>query len=297
MRIGDKRIPLKALHSFEATGRHLSMSRAADELAVTQSAISHQIRHLEEHLRTSLFDRSKKQLRLTPAGGRLLRVVSHALEEIKLEVLNLDTETLSGELTLAATPTFTTLWLVPRLPELLERFPELDIHLKMMHVPIPSTLPEADLIVQFGRHHWPGKRVLPLVETDYVPVCAPQLLQGLHRLQPKALSQQVLIHEDQGEAWSRWLAAIGLDNLQAKRHVYVDNAIDALELSRLGVGFAITDHIIISKWMEKGDLIQPFTQTIKGYDSYYLLTNPEEQLSSVTREVEIWLRQNIDSKT
>ena len=296
MRVGKKRIPLKALHTFEATGRHLSMKLAADELAVTQSAVSHQIRHLEEQLGHSLFDRSRKQLRLTSRGGRLLSVVSRALEEIKLETLSLDGETFAGQLTIAATPTFTTLWLVPRLPELLERFPELEIHLKMMQVPAPSVLPEADLVVQFGKHHWPRKRVLPLVETDYVPVCAPQRLKGIRRLQPEILSQQILIHEDHGEAWARWLAAAGVDNLQPKRHIYVDNAMDALELSRLGVGFAITDHIITSNWVAKGDLLQPFAQTVKGYDSYYLLTDPEEQLSGLTREVEIWLRQNIESE-
>ncbi|MEH6549631.1 MAG: LysR substrate-binding domain-containing protein [Pseudomonadales bacterium] len=293
MQIGQKRIPLKSLHSFEAAGRHLSMGQAALELSVTQSAISHQVRHLEDQLGVKLFDRSKKQISLTPEGARLFAVVGKALEDIKLGAMSLDEETFAGKFTIAAPPAFTNLWLVPRVGELLDRFPDLELHFESMPRRIPSVLPEADLVVQFGKHNWPRKRIAPLAVTDYKPVCSPRLLSRLGKLSPGMLKDHVLIHDDDGEAWSQWLSVVGKEQLQPKRHMYVATAIDALELARLGVGFAMNDQIITSYWLGTGELIAPFRQGLSAYDSYYIITAHEGQMSNIVGEFETWLRQKI----
>jgi LysR family glycine cleavage system transcriptional activator len=293
MRIGNKRIPLNSLHAFEATGRHLNMGQAAIELSVTQSAISHQVRNLEEQLGVQLFDRSRKQLSLTPAGQRLLIAVSNALEEIKLGALSLDQVAFAGKFTIAAPPAFTNLWLVPRASELLQRFPDLELHFLQMPRRIPSVLPEADLVVQFGKHHWPRKRVAPLTTTDYFPVCSPRLLARLGKVAPAILAEHILIHDDDGEAWKQWLSLVGLETLQPLRHMYVATAIDALELARRGVGFAINDNIITSHWLSTGDLLAPFKQAVPAYDSFYIVTSPENKMAGIAEEFESWLRQKI----
>lgn len=290
MRIGNRNVPLNTLHVFEAAGRHLSMGRAALELSVTQSAVSHQMRNLEAQLDITLFDRKKKQLSLTPAGLRLHVIVSKALEEIKLGAMSLDLVAFTGKLTVAAPPAFTNLWLVPRLPELLGRFPDLELHFEQMPRRIPSVLPEADLVVQFGKHNWPRRRVVSLVAADYMPVCAPSMLGRGGKVTPAMLADQLMIHDDDGEAWQQWLDFAGIESVQPARHLYMSTATDALELARRGVGFAVNDHIITSHWRETGELVAPFKPLLPGYDSFFLVTAPEAKMTDSVREFESWLR-------
>lgn len=290
MRIGNKQIPLNTLHVFEATARHLNMGRAALELSVTQSAISHQIRNLESQLEIALFDRKKKQLSLTAAGLRLQATAGKALEDIKLGVMGLDLVAFTGKLTVAAPPAFTNLWLVPRLGELLARFPDLELHFEQMPRRIPSVLPEADLVIQFGKHNWPRRRVMPLVAADYMPVCAPSMLGLSGRVTPAMLAGQVLIHDDDGDAWRQWLEFAGMEGLQPARHLYMSTAIDALELARRGVGFAVNDQIITSHWRGTGELVAPFKPVLPGYDSFFVVTSAEAIMPDSVREFESWLR-------
>jgi LysR family glycine cleavage system transcriptional activator len=294
MRIGQKYIPLKTLHVFETTGRYLNMRLAAEELSVTQSAVSHQIKQLETELGTALFDRSKKQLALTPAGNKLFTVVGGALEDIRRGAIALDEVAFGGQFTIAAPPAFTNLWLVPRVQELLDRFPDLEMHFKTMPRVIPKTLPEADVVIQFGKYSWPRKRVTSLAVTNYMPVCSPRLPLHIGKMTPAILNNLVLIHDDDGEAWRSWLSSVGLDGREPKRHMYVATAMDALELARRGTGIAVNDQLITSHWLATGELIAPYKQQVTAYDNYYLVTDREEKMRGIVEEFESWIRQKID---
>ena len=290
LRIGDKRISLKALQTFEAAGEHLSMSRAAEALSVTQSAVSHQVRNLEEELGTPLFTREGRRLKLTVEGERLYRGVRRTLRDLRRDVETLTEEAFDGELLIAAPPTFMTLWLLPRLAEFRERFPNLRYRLRTMSFPPPATLPDADVIVQFGTHNWPDRRVTTFIDTNYTPFCAPQVLQRRPRIRPQDLEGETLIHDDNGEAWARWLAAVGLDGLQAADELFVEKSIDALQLARLGAGFAVNDQLITSSWLSEGQLIQPFDELVESYDKFYIVTAREQDMKPAAREFEAWLR-------
>jgi len=290
LRIGDKRISLKALQTFEAAGEHLSMSRAAEALSVTQSAVSHQVRNLEAELGTPLFVRSGRKFRLTVEGERLYRSVRRTLRDLRRDVETFTEEFFDGELVIAAPPTFTTLWLLPRLSDFRERFPNLRCRIRAMPVPPPATLPDADVIVQFGTHNWPDQRVTTFVDTNYTPFCAPQVLQRRSRLRPPDLESETLIHDDNGEAWARWLAAVGLDGLQPADEIFVEKSIDALHLARLGAGFAVNDQFITSSWLAEGQLIQPFDELVESYDKFYIVTAHEQDMKPAAREFEAWLR-------
>ncbi|MEM1112653.1 MAG: LysR substrate-binding domain-containing protein [Pseudomonadota bacterium] len=293
MNLGQKRLPLKSLHAFEAVGRHLNMGQAASELSVTQSAISHQVRNLEKQLDTQLFDRSSRKLQLTPAGARLLTVVGAALDDIKRCTLDLDGAELSGKFTIASPPAFTNLWLMPRMPELLERFPDLELHFTYMPAAIPKDLPEADLVIQFGKHSWPRRRVVPLASADYRPYCSPRLLGGLGRVAPASLADQVLIHDDDGSAWSQWLSIAGHGDLEPRRHIYVNTSNDALDLARSGVGLTVNDQIVASHWVAEGELVAPFRPVLSSFERFFIVTAHEQQISTATREFETWLRQRL----
>jgi len=292
LRIGDKRISLKALQTFEAAGEHLSMSRAAEALSVTQSAVSHQVRKLEDELGTTLFKRAGRRLKLTVEGERLYRSIARTLRDLRRDVETLTEEFFDGELVIAAPPTFTTLWLLPRLSEFRERFPNLRYHIRTMPVPPPPALPDADVIVQFGTHNWPKRRVTTFIDTNYTPFCAPQLMQRRTRMRPEDLSGETLIHDDNGEAWARWLAAVGLDGLQPADELFVEKSIDALHLARLGTGFAINDQFITSNWLSEGQLIQPFEELVESYDKFYIVTGHEQDMKPAAREFEAWLRRS-----
>lgn len=293
LRVGDKRLSLKALQTFEAAGEHLSMSRAAEALAVTQSAVSHQVRNLERELGTALFTRSGRALKLTAEGERLYRSIRRTLSELRQDVESITEEYFDGELVIAAPPTFTTLWLLPRLPEFRERFPHLNYRFRTMPVPVPGALPDADVVVQFGTHYWPDKRVVPYVDTNYTLFCAPQLLQGRRRFRPAELEAETIIHDDNGEAWARWLNAADLGGLVPREAIYVDKTIDALHMARMGMGFVVNDQIITSNWVAEGQLIQPFGQAVESYEKFYLVTDAERDMKPAAREFEAWLRRGL----
>jgi len=293
LKIGNKRISLKALQTFESAAEHLSMSLAADALSVTQSAVSHQVRKLEEELEVRLFIRAGRTLRLTAEGDRLFRSVRRTLSDLRHDVETFTEEHFDGELIIAAPPTFTTLWLLPRLPEFRERFPQLRFRLRTMPVPPPVSLPDADITVQFGTQYWPDKRVVELIDTNYMPVCAPQMLQGRAQFVPEDLRTEVMIHDDSGEAWASWLAEVGLGGLVPGEEIFVEKTIDALHLARMGIGFAINDQFITSNWVAEGDLIQPFSQSVESYDQFYIVTDHEKDMKPAAQEFESWLRRGV----
>jgi LysR family glycine cleavage system transcriptional activator len=271
------------------------MSRAADALSVTQSAVSHQIRNLESELGTRLFTRAGRRLKLTVDGERLYLSVRRTLADLRHDFENFTQERFDGELSVAAPPTFTTLWLLPRLAEFRERFPQLRYRFTTMPVP-PASLPDADIIIQFGTQYWPDKRVVPLVDTNYLPVCAPQLLHGRRRFSPADLESEVIIHDDNGEAWDQWLAAMDLGGLEPREEIFVGKPIDALHMARMGYGFAINDDIITSNWIAAGDLIQPFRKSAESYDRFYIVSDYEQDMKPAAQEFESWLRRGIEGR-
>lgn len=287
MRIGGKRLPLAPLQGFEAAGRHLNMRLAGEELGVTQSAVSHQIRGLEAALCVTLFDRSGRGLALTEDGARLLLAVQQALDGLAATALQLGGDALSGRLSIAAPPAFGAQWLMPRLPGFLEQFPELSLSVEPL---VAGVLPKLDVAVVFNAAQFPGMRVETLVALEMFPVCAPSLARGALPLSPEVLREHTLIHEDGGEIWARWFAASATEQFAPRREVRVPTTRDALELARLGAGFAINDAFMGEQLLGTGELIRPFA-TSMAWGSYAVVTPVEP--SPPAAAFERWLRREI----
>ena len=273
-RVGNKSLSLNAVEVFRVVGEYMNMSRAADALSVTQSAVSHQVPALEDQLGQAVFLRSGRTIRFTPLGARLHRAVAISLTEMRREMERAQASEIDNELVIAAPPTFTTLWLVPRFTALSEEFPDLTVTLRTMEYPVPDRLPVADIVIQFGTRYWPNRRVEHLVRTNYIPVCAPQWLQRRRDIGIDDIRNERLIHDDDGEAWSSWLNAAGASEPRAKNNIFVDKTIDALQLARQGAGLAVNDHIVVSHWLATGDLMQAFDTVSPDYDSYFIVTPP-----------------------
>ncbi len=281
MRLGSRNLPLAALQGFEATARHLHMGRAAQELGLTQSAISHQVRTLERALDQPLFDQNRRRLQLTPEGRRLAQAVRQGLQEISAAALQIGTEEFSGTLTVSAPPALAARWLAPRLPRFLALFPKLDLQVRHADGSAP-----VDVAVTFNELEHPGMQVEILAELQMFPVCAPGVLPADWS---GDLTGLTLIHEDDGAIWARWRAAQGIVQTET-RNVFVPTTRAALALARAGGGLAMDDRL-----MTEGDgaLIRPFGEAVMHHGQYAMVTGPEDRQSPAARAFADWLRREM----
>ena len=293
MRIGNTFVSLNALHTFAAAARHCHMGRAAQELNVTQSAVSHQIRALERDLGATLFQRRGRHVELTGAGTRLLSTVQQAFDSIAATVLTLEGGLFQGELTLAAPVSFLTEWLTPRLPEFLDAFPNLSLRTEILdrHSAGPPT--EADIAVTFDRFAVPGRTVAPLLELTVFPVCAPAVAPQTQPVRADSLSDATLIHEDDGALWDAWFAAAAAGPVTPRRHIHAGALNLALELARQAVGFAISDEFMSSRDLAEGRLVRPWGRTTLDHARYYLVTRTGEDPSSPAAAFALWLHRRV----
>src|SRR5215470_14882104 len=202
-----RRLPaLNALKAFEAAARHESFTRAAEELFVTQGAVSHQVKALEQELGIKLFDRERQRLVMTGSGREYLAVVRDALDRIALGTERLMQRRSSGALTISTSPDFAAKWLVHRLGRFAEAHPDiaLKVSADMHHVDFARE--DVDLAVRHGDGNWAGLHVERLCSEELFPVCSPKLVEGRRRLgQPCDVLKFPLLHLDRREDWGRWL--------------------------------------------------------------------------------------------
>jgi LysR family glycine cleavage system transcriptional activator len=233
--------PLAALLAFERAASQLSFRRAARDLSLSPSAISHQIRGLEEQFGVKLFIRGARSVRLTPDGERYLAKVSVALaglQEASREILR-QRRGGSGELWVSALPFFTSTVLLPALPDFKRRHPALTLRIEATHQYADFNSSRVDVAIRYGREHSTGLKFEPLVEVRGMPVCAPALVKGgLKR--PEDLSNQVLIHlTTQPRAWPAWLTEAGMAHLTPRGQLWLDSVPAMLEAAEQGLGVTL----------------------------------------------------------
>lgn len=265
------------------------MSRAADELGITQSAVSHQVRQLERMLEIDLFIRSGRNIRLSPAGAKLLVTVQKSFEAISTTLLTVNEDLVHGELRIATAPGFTYLWLAKRLPEFLEKFPGLVFRRSALPTDSNELGPSVDVAVSYGGNQFTGRRVVLLAQLSFYPVCAPHLVPSDREFLPEDLKTQTLIHEDDGQAWSNWFATFGVDQMPTGRDLFVGSMPVSIELAKAGAGFALNDGLFGSELLNENELVRPFDETIQNYERYYLITHPQEEMSPAAKEFELWI--------
>lgn len=267
--------PLKALRAFEAGARHLSFTKAAEELNVTQAAISHQVRVLEEHLGLSLFRRYTRRLALTEEGRSLLPAVSEALDLIAQAVADLDSGVTRRRLTVSLTHSFAGKWLVRRLGRFRQAHPEIDLRLHHSMEVADFARDEVDMAVRWGRGGWPG------VESDFLKaevvalVCSPALLEGAHPLrEPADLRHHTLLHDYDYDDWAQWLRAAGVTDVDPRSGPIMDETAIVLQAAIDGQGVAIADVTILADDLAKGRLVQPFDQELPSEYAHYVVYPP-----------------------
>lgn len=273
-----RKIPsLQALACFDAAARHESYTRAAQELALTQSAVSRQIGALEAFLGIALFRRTRHGVALTPEGKDYARQVAPRLQALEHDTLDaMSRQGTSGNVSLAAVPTFATRWLVPRLPKLARAHPELVVHIETRTRPFLFADTSFDAALYSGTAeqvaNWAGTRATALIDEEVVPVCAPALLGPRKRLQPRDLAALPLLQQStRPEAWRQWFEAMGVDAqsaLSGPRHeLYSMTAAAAAQ----GLGLALVPRLLIEPELARGELVVACPRPLKSGRSYWLV--------------------------
>jgi LysR family glycine cleavage system transcriptional activator len=267
--VADALPPLNALRAFEAAARHGSFTRAAAELHVTQTAVSHQMRHLESFLGLRLFVRLPRRLHLTPEGQAYARDLARVFERIADATRALDTRPRRELLAVTALPSFAARWLVPRLGDFAAAHPQVDLRLVATERPVDLTRESVDVAIRFGYGRYPGLRVEKLLDDEFLPVCSPRLRARTRALDLRRLP---LLHDDSPDGWRRWLRATGRSDVDPERgHVFTDASM-MLQAAIDGHGVAMARWALVQGELAAGRLVRPFPGSIPCEHAYYLVT-------------------------
>ncbi len=264
--------PLNALRAFESAGRHLSFTRAGQELHVTQAAISHQIKALESWLDIALFRRLNRAILLTEAGQRYLLSVREALDG--LEGATRQILATGAALTISVMPSFGATWLVKRMARVAQQHPEIDLRISADDRSVDFTREDFDIAIRYGRGAWPGLHATRLIRPDVFPVCSPRLVaDGPHPLRaPGDLRHHTLLQEETPIFdWRMWLLAAGIDNIDPTRGPRFSHAHVVYQAAIVGQGVAIGATPMVDDDLAAGRLIKPFELTISVDWAFYVV--------------------------
>jgi LysR family transcriptional regulator, glycine cleavage system transcriptional activator len=279
--------PLHALHAFEAAGRHLSFKNAAAELCVTPSAVSRQIKQLEDHLGVVLFVRGAS-LSLTTAGGRYLVVVQTAFAALVSGTEAVRAARGASLVRITCVQALAANWLVPRLDLLAARHPELEVQIITGDALLDLVAGEADLAIRFGQGTWPGVTSQRLFDLRAFPVCAPALAKRLRT--PRDLLSQPWLHLiSYPRAFRDWLAAADVPDATAKRNLSFDSAELVFRAAERGLGVAMATTVLVDPYLQSKRLVQPFAITVPIAGSYFLVDRPEDRREPAVAAVRAFL--------
>lgn len=284
---------LNAIRVFESAARHMNFSRAADELSVTQSAVSRQIKVLEEQLGQPLFQRAGPRLRLTGAGELYQAKVAEALTVLRRGTAELRRAGTSPALTVSVLPTFATKWLVPRIADFERQNPQVALRLDASYrvVDLVTEL-DVDAAIRLGRGGWPGVHATRLTALHVFPVCSPSLARGLRR--PEDLARQRILTDDSHyDEWPRWFHAAGADcRVEHSRHFNDDNML--LQAAIAGQGVTLAREIMARDDLEAGRLVRPFDVSILSVFQYHFVCLPDRLADPNIQALQLWLQQTIN---
>lgn len=261
-------LPLNALRAFEASARHLSFTRAALELCVTQAAVSHQVKSLEAQLNVTLFKRLPRGLMLTSEGESLLPVLRDAFDRIALTLDQFEGGHYREVLTVGAVGTFAVGWLLPRLADFHSRYPLIDLRLSTHNNRVDVAAEGLDYAIRFGAGAWHGTDACPLLEAPLTVLCVPQIAEQLRS--PADVLKHTLLRSYRADEWNLWFQAAGLpSDTRVPRSVVFDSSLAMMEAALQGAGVALAPARMFSRQLENDVIRQPFEMGITT-GSYWL---------------------------
>lgn len=294
--------PLNSLRAFEAAARHLSFSKAADELRVTPAAISQQIKILEDYFACALFQRHARGLRLTDTGAYLVPFTTDAFDQLNHAVRNVRKRNDSSILTVSVSPPFGAKWLVPRLDSFRRANPKFDIRLDATDRLVDFEREDVDLAIRYGSGSYRGLISERLLENYTFPVCSPALIEGKYPLRtPKDLRYHSLLHtewmspSDTAPHWPTWLQAAGVAVDDPERGPRFSTESVALQAAVEGQGVLLAASPLAANDLEKGNLVRPFGDMQTANKITYYLVFPKSHLTDPRVQTFCtWIRENLE---
>ncbi|MBA4491139.1 LysR substrate-binding domain-containing protein [Paracoccus sp. S1E-3] len=282
--------PLPALRAFEAAARHLSFRMAAEELAVTPTAISHQVRLLEETLGLTLFERHVRRVSLTRAGTHLYPVLRDGLDSFSRAITELYPQSQRRAVTVTATTLFTARRLIPALGAFQQAWPQYELRLHATDEAVDLLSGAADIAVRYGGGPFPDLVAEALCRERFGPVCSPSLALS----QPEQLAAMMLIHSewhrrDMQPGWERWRSMVNLPSLDTTSGLRFTDESHAIQAAIAGHGVAIASLVLVEDELARGVLVHPFGPVIEGHE-YHLVATPENMASEDIQAVCGWLK-------
>jgi LysR family glycine cleavage system transcriptional activator len=291
----DRLPPLRALRTFEAAARHHSFRRAAEELNVTHSAVSHQIKALEQDLGLTLFRRGARSVALTSEGELFYPIVRDAFDRLVEGTARVRASGGGTVITLQVYVTFAVTWLMPRLTDFKRKNPDLQVRLITSYLDVDFDRDNVDMGVIMGRQRWSDLHYERLFTTEMFPVCGPEVMAGAHPLHtPADLAHHTLIHVDQAlDEWGLWLDAAGVRGRVDERGPVVDNYLLALEEVIGGAGVALARRIFAERDIEAGRLVRPFALAVPEPGAWFLVYRKADRAQRKVERFQAWLKDQV----
>ncbi|WP_377299122.1 LysR family transcriptional regulator [Rhizobium sp. SGZ-381] len=277
------------LSAFEAAARTGSVTAAAEELGLTQSAVSRQISALERQLGVALFLRERQTIRLTIAGDTYVREVREALRRISNASLNLRANPSGGTLNLAILPFFGTRWLTPRMPRFLKEYPGMVVNLITRLEPFDFRFDTLDAAIHFGAPRWPGAVLTALMDETVIAACSPDLFARQALKAPEDLLKAPLLHlNTRPDAWEMWFGQQGV-SFDALHGMLFDQFITMAEAATAGLGVALLPRVLIARELELGRLVEAVPDTDMRTGDYHLAYPPDRASYPPLMAFRTWL--------
>lgn len=297
-----RKIPsLQALACFDAAARHESYTRAAQELALTQGAVSRQITALESFVGVALFRRTRHGVALTASGRDYATQVASRLQALEQDTLDvMSTQGRGSVLQIAAVPTFATRWLIPRLPSLKRQYPDITVHLETRTRPFMFADTPFDAALFAGTpeqlSNWAGTQAVKLLDEDVVPVCSPDWLGGQPSLPPDALTRLPLLQQSTRPlAWRQWFEAHGVASHQALAGARFELFSMTAAAAACGLGLALVPRLLVTQELASGQLVLASDATLPAERAYYLVRPEGGDPAPATQLFLDWLLQAVQA--
>ncbi|MGP4687114.1 LysR substrate-binding domain-containing protein [Agrobacterium pusense] len=261
-------LPLNGLRAFEASARHLSFTRAAIELCVTQAAVSQQVKGLEKRLGVALFQRLPRGLKITAEGEALLPTVTSSFDQMATTLDRIEAGQVRELMFLGVVGTFAVGWLLPRLQAFQKRHPFIDVRVSTNNNRVDMAAEGLDFAIRFGQGSWHGTDAFRLFDAPLSPLCTPKLAETLKA--PADLMEATLLRSYRADEWSSWFAAAGVTPAaQVNAGIVFDTSLGMMEAALQGLGVALAPPSMFSRHLASGAVVQPFPVTI-SLGSYWL---------------------------
>ncbi|ETS32385.1 MULTISPECIES: transcriptional regulator GcvA [Photorhabdus] len=275
----SKRLPpLNALRVFDAAARHLSFTKAAEELFVTQAAVSHQMKSLEDFLGLKLFRRRNRSLLLTEEGQSYYLDIKEIFTSINEATRKLQARSAKGALTVSLSPSFAIQWLVPRLSSFNLAYPGIDVRIQAVNREEDKLADDVDVAIFYGRGNWPGLRTDRLYAEYLLPVCAPSLLTGENPLKtPADLARHMLLHDSSRRDWQAYIRQLDMQQqINVQQGPIFSHSAMVIQAAVHGQGIALANNVMARTEIDAGRLVCPFNDVLVSKNAFYLVCHDNQ---------------------